>query len=470
MKAFMDEDFLLENETAKKLFHEHAAKMPIIDYHCHINPQQIAENYQFRNITDAWLSGDHYKWRMIRSNGVPEKLITGNESSDYEKFEMFAKSLPRAIGNPLYHWTHLELKRYFGITKTLCEKTCKEIWDECNAKLATDDFRVQSIIKKSNVKLVATTDDPGDSLEWHQKIKEQGTCTCKIIPAWRPDKAMKIEKPGFKEFVAHIAKLVGVPAINSCEEFFNALDVRMKFFDENGCRAADHGIDYAYCRIVSKDELEAIYQKGINGEKLTDAELEAYKTMILIHLAKGYTKYGWVMQIHYGAIRDPNSKMFKILGADTGYDVIGNRPCAEGISQFMNALNEADALPKMIWYSLNPADNAVIATAIGAFQGPEAQGKIQQGSAWWFNDTYQGMIDQMTSLASLSILGNFVGMLTDSRSFLSYTRHEYFRRILCNLIGTWVEKGMYPAEMDFLGQIVEDISFNNTNRYFSMGL
>ena len=470
MKAFMDEDFLLENETAKKLFHEHAAKMPIIDYHCHINPQQIAENYQFRNITDAWLSGDHYKWRMIRSNGVPEKLITGNESTDYEKFEMFAKSLPRAIGNPLYHWTHLELKRYFGITKTLSEKTCKEIWDECNAKLATDDFRVQSIIKKSNVKLVATTDDPGDSLEWHQKIREQGTCTCKVIPAWRPDKAMKIEKPGFKEYVSHIAKLVGLPAINSCEEFFNALDVRMKFFDEQGCRAADHGIDYAYCRIVSKDELEAIYQKGIKGEALTDTEIEAYKTMILIHLAKGYTKYEWVMQMHYGAIRDPNSKMFKILGADTGYDVVGNRPCAEGISQFMNALNEADALPKMIWYSLNPADNAVIATAIGAFQGPEAQGKIQQGSAWWFNDTYQGMIDQMTTLASLSILGNFVGMLTDSRSFLSYTRHEYFRRIMCNLIGTWVEKGMYPADMDFLGQIVEDISFNNTNRYFSMGL
>ena len=338
MKAFMDEDFLLENETAKKLFHEHAAKMPIIDYHCHINPQQIAENYQFRNITDAWLSGDHYKWRMIRSNGVPEKLITGNESTDYEKFEMFAKSLPRAIGNPLYHWTHLELKRYFGITKTLSEKTCKEIWDECNAKLATDDFRVQSIIKKSNVKLVATTDDPGDSLEWHQKIREQGTCTCKVIPAWRPDKAMKIEKPGFKEYVSHIAKLVGVPAINSCEEFFNALDIRMKFFDEQGCRAADHGIDYAYCRIVSKDELEAIYQKGIKGEALTDTEIEAYKTMILIHLAKGYTKYGWVMQMHYGAIRDPNSKMFKILGADTGYDVVGNRPCAEGISQFMNAL------------------------------------------------------------------------------------------------------------------------------------
>lgn len=469
MREFMDKDFLLETDTAKELFHQHAAKMPIIDYHCHINPREIAENHQFRNITEAWLGGDHYKWRMIRSNGVPESLITGKESTDYEKFEQFAKSLPRAIGNPLYHWTHLELQRYFGITKTLSEKTCKEIWDECNAKLATDDFRVHGIIKRSNVKLVATTDDPGDSLEWHQKLAQDSNCPCKVLPAWRPDKAMKIEKPDFKDYVAHIAQLTG-KKINTCEEFFAALDERMAFFDKMGCRAADHGVDYAYCRVVDQGTLEHIFQKGLKNEALTDDEIEAYKSMILIYLAKGYTKYGWVMQMHYGAIRDPNSKLFNSLGADTGFDCIDNRACARGISLLMENLSVRDSLPKMIWYSLNPADNAVIATAIGSFQGPEAQGKIQQGSAWWFNDTYHGMMEQMTSFASLSVLGNFLGMLTDSRSFLSYTRHEYFRRIMCNLIGGWVERGLYPHDMEFLGKLVEDISFNNTNRYFNFNV
>lgn len=469
MREFMDKDFLLETDTAKELFHQHAAKMPIIDYHCHINPREIAENHQFRNITEAWLGGDHYKWRMIRSNGVPESLITGKESTDYEKFEQFAKSLPRAIGNPLYHWTHLELQRYFGITKTLSEKTCKEIWDECNAKLATDEFRVQGIIKRSNVKLVATTDDPGDSLEWHQKLAQDSNCPCKVVPAWRPDKAMKIEKPEFKDYVAHIAQLTG-KKINTCEEFFAALDDRMAFFDKMGCRAADHGVDYAYCTVVDQGTLEQIFQKGLKNEALTDYEVEAYKSMILLYLAKGYAKYGWVMQMHYGAIRDPNSKMFGILGADTGFDCIDNRACARGISLLMENLSKNGSLPKMIWYSLNPADNAVIATAIGSFQGPEAQGKIQQGSAWWFNDTYHGMTEQMTTLASLSVLGNFLGMLTDSRSFLSYTRHEYFRRIMCNLIGGWVERGMYPHDMEFLGQLVEDISFNNTNRYFGFNV
>ena len=469
MKAFMDKDFLLESPTAQKLFHEHAEKMPVIDYHCHINPQQIAENYKFRNITDAWLSGDHYKWRMIRSNGVPESLITGNESTDYQKFEQFAKSLPRAIGNPLYHWTHLELQRYFGITKPLNEDTCKEIWEQCNECLAQDDFRVQSIIKKSNVKCVCTTDDPADDLRWHKKIQEDQNAPCKVLPAWRPDKAMKIEKPGFAEYVQQIATLTN-KEIKTCRDFFEALDVRIAFFNEMGCRASDHGIDYAYCTLASDSELEAIFQKGLKGEPLTSQECEAYKTMILIHLAHGYVKYGWVMQVHFGAVRDPNRRMFKILGADTGFDYMGDRSCAEAIGSLMNTLDEENALPKMIWYSLNAADNAVIATAIGAFQGPEAQGKIQQGSAWWFNDTYNGMINQMTTFSELSVFGNFLGMLTDSRSFLSYTRHEYFRRIMCNLIGSLVERGMYPDDMEFLGKIVEDISFNNTNKYFGFNV
>lgn len=468
MKPFMDKDFLLQTDTAKELFHEHASKMPVIDYHCHINPAEIALNHQFKNITEAWLGGDHYKWRMIRSNGVPESLITGSDSSDFQKFEQFAKTLPRAIGNPLYHWTHLELQRYFGIDKPLNEKTCKEIWEECNNKLATDEFRVQSIIKRSNVKLIATTDDPGDSLEWHAKIAQTPFET-KVIPAWRPDKAMKIEKENFKDYVDHIASLTG-RTIKTCAEFFDALDVRMEFFNQMGCKASDHGLDYAYCRIVDEGTLEKIFVKGLNNETLTDEEIEAYKTMALIHMAKGYTKYGWVMQMHYGAIRDPNSRMFQKLGADTGFDCIDNRASARGITTMMNALLERDSLPKMIWYSLNPSDNAAIGSAIGSFQGPEAQGKIQQGSAWWFNDTYHGMVDQMTSLASLSVLGNFVGMLTDSRSFLSYTRHEYFRRIMCNLIGNLVENGMYPKDMEFLGKIVEDISFNNTNRYFNFNV
>ena len=469
MKPFMDENFLLQTETAQKLYHEHAAKMPIIDYHCHLVPKMVADDYRFRSITELWLGGDHYKWRAMRSNGVDERYCTGTDTTDWEKFEKWAETVPYTLRNPLYHWTHLELKTAFGINKILKPETAREIFDECNEKLKQDDFRVQGIIRRSNVKLIATTDDPGDSLEWHKVIAEQGKCSAKVVPAWRPDKAMKIEKPGFADYVAHIAKLTGMK-ITSCEDFFSALDVRMQYFNDMGCRASDHGVDYAYCTLVSKDELERIFQKGLKGETLTEAEVEAYKSMILVHLGKGYAKYGWVMQMHYGAIRDPNTAMFGKLGADTGFDCIDNRPCAQGICKLMNALAGADALPKMIWYSLNPADNAVIGSAIGSFQGTAAQGQIQQGSAWWFNDTYDGMVAQMKSLASLSVLGNFVGMLTDSRSFLSYTRHEYFRRIMCNLIGDMVERGMYPADMDFLGQIVEDISFNNTNRYFGFNV
>ncbi len=469
MNKFMDRDFLLENDTARALFHDHAEKMPIIDYHCHINPRQIAEDYRFKSITDAWLSGDHYKWRMIRSCGVPEDKITGDKSTDYEKFQMFAKCLPRAIGNPLYHWTHLELQRYFGITKTLSEKTCDEIWNECNEKLKAPDMSVRGIIAKSNVRCICTTDDPADSLEWHKKLAADKNAPCKVLPAWRPDFAMKIEKPGFKAYVEKVAKLTG-REIRTCADFFDAIDQRMEFFNSMGCRAADHGIDYVYCNRVSDQKLEEIFQKGLSGKALSPEEVEQYKSMILVRLAHGYARYGWVMQMHFGAVRDPNSAMYKRLGADTGFDYMGDHDCALAIGQLMNALSEENALPKMIWYSLNPADNPVIATAIGAFQGPEARGKIQQGAAWWFNDTMTGMLDQMTNFANLSVLGNFLGMLTDSRSFLSYTRHEYFRRILCNLLGTWVEKGWYPDDLAYLGQLVEDISFNNTNTYFGFNV
>jgi glucuronate isomerase len=464
MKQFMDEDFLLSNETAKTLYHDYAEKMPIVDYHCHINPQEIAEDRQFSNITQVWLGGDHYKWRMIRSNGVDEKYITG-DSTDREKFQKFAESLPRAIGNPLYHWTHLELKRYFGYDGVLNGDTAEEVWNLCNAKLQTKELSVRGIIEQSNVKVIGTTDDPIDSLKWHKAIKEDSTCKVKVVPTWRPDKIMNIEKPTFAEYVSSLAKASGME-IKTVKDVCAALEKRLNHFEEMGCKASDHGMNYVIYNPASEAEVEEIFKKGLNGEALTQDEVDKYKYAVLMFLAKQYAKRGWVMQIHYGTIRDTNTAMFERLGPDTGFDCIGTPNCAEAITKFMDALNQTNELPKTILYSLNPIDNQMLDTVIGCFQGTEAAGKIQHGAAWWFNDTKTGMIDQMTSLANLSVLGNFVGMLTDSRSFLSYTRHEYFRRILCNLIGKWVENGEYPCDMETLGKMVQDISYNNAVRYF----
>lgn len=465
MKEFMGEDFLLETETAKKLFHEHAAKMPIIDYHCHINPQQIAENHTFKNITEAWLGGDHYKWRMIRSNGTAEKDITGKESDDREKFQKFAEALPKAIGNPLYHWTHLELQRYFDCRTPLNGKTAEEIWQLCNEKIKQPALSVQGIIEKSNVKVICTTDDPADDLCWHKKIKEDGSCTAKVLPAMRPDAAMRIEKPAYGEYLKRLGAVAGVD-IQTMEDLRAALSKRMDFFAEMGCKASDHALEYVFCREASEAEVNAVMKKALSGTALTTEDIEVYKTALLLFLGKEYAKRGWAMQIHYSALRDNNSSEFETLGPDTGFDCIASCNCGEGLVKFMDALHKKGDLPKMILYSLNPNDNAMIATIIGSFQGTEAAGKIQHGAAWWFNDTKTGMIDHMVNLANLSVLGNFIGMLTDSRSFLSYTRHEYFRRILCNQIGLWVENGEYPADMEYLGQLVEDISYNNTARYF----
>ncbi len=464
MKAFMNEDFLLSNETARRLYHDYAEKMPIIDYHCHINPEEIANDRKFDNITQVWLGGDHYKWRQIRSNGVEEKFITG-DAPDREKFQKFAEMLPRAIGNPLYHWTHLELKRYFGYEGTLNGDTAEEIWNLCNAKLQQPDMSARGLIDRSNVKLVATTDDPVDSLEWHQKIKDDPTCKVKVVPAWRPDKAMNLEKEGFAAYIAKLSEASGI-AVNSFSAVLEALDARMAFFDSMGCRSADHGLDYVMYQEASNEELEAAFRKALAGEALTLHEIEAYKTAVLIHLGRGYAKYGWVMQLHFGALRNTNTNMFRKIGPDTGYDCISIHPCTDALALVLDALEKTGELPKTIVYSLNPADNQAIDTIIGAFQGAGIRNKIQHGAAWWFNDTKTGMMEQLTSLANLSLLSNFVGMLTDSRSFLSYTRHEYFRRILCNLIGTWVENGEYPADMEFLGQMVQDISYNNTKAYF----
>lgn len=465
MKQFLDQDFLLTNDTARTLYHDYAGKMPIIDYHCHINPQEIAEDRKFDNITQVWLGGDHYKWRLIRSCGVDEKLITGTESSDREKFQKFAECLPKAIGNPLYHWTHLELRRYFGYDGVLNADTAEEVWNLCNQKLREDNMSVRGIIRQSNVRAIATTDDPVDSLEWHQKIKEDPTFETKVVPAWRPDKAMNINRPGFSEYIKQLEQVSGIE-IRTISGVRAALEERMNFFQSMGCRASDHGLDYLVYSPASEEEVNEILKRTLDGSTPTQEETDKYKYAVLLFLGRQYAKRGWVMELHYGAIRNVNDRMFDLLGADTGFDCISTHFCAANTAKFLNELNKSDELPKTILYPINPVDNAVIGAMIGCFQGTEAEGKLQQGAAWWFNDTKTGMVDQMTNLANLGVLGTFAGMLTDSRSFLSYTRHEYFRRILCNLIGTWVENGEYPNDMKYLGQMVQDISFHNTNRYF----
>lgn len=465
MKSFMNEDFLLDTAISKILYHEYAAKMPIIDYHCHINPQEIAENKKFTNITEAWLSGDHYKWRMIRSNGIQEKYITGSAVSDREKFQKFAEALPKAIGNPLYHWTHLELQRYFDCQIRLSGETAEEIWQLCNDKLKKDNMSVLGIIKRSNVKVICTTDDPADDLKWHKHIKTEGLCSAKVVPAMRPDAIMRIEKPEWIEYLKRLGQTVSTK-LNDIDSICNALKLRIEYFAALGCRASDHALEYVFCREADKSTVDAIVKKAIAGHVLNKEEVEIYKTAILLFLAKEYAKNNWVMQIHYSALRNNNTKEFERQGADTGFDCIGSYNCSNGIVALFDALNTRGILPKTVLYSLNPIDNAMIGSIIGSFQGSGVPGKIQQGAAWWFNDTKRGIIEQLSSIADLSLLGNTLGMLTDSRSFLSYTRHEYYRRILCNLIGNWVENGEYPYDMAWLGKLVEDISYNNAARYF----
>ena len=464
MKAFMDKDFLLETETAQKLYYEYAAKMPILDYHCHINPQEIAEDRKFENITQVWLGGDHYKWRQMRSNGVEEKYITG-DASDREKFQKWAETLEKAIGNPLYHWSHLELQRYFGYYGALNGETAEEVWNLCNAKLQEDGMSARNLIRQSNVTLVCTTDDPVDSLEWHEKIAADESFEVRVLPAWRPDKAMNLEKTDYLEYLKKLEVVSGVK-IDSFASLIEALRIRMDYFAEHGCSVSDHGLEYVMYAPASEEEIEAIFAKRLRGEAVSRADELQFKTAYMVALGREYHKKNWVMQLHYGVKRDNNGMIFGKLGPDAGIDCINNYAPSSEMADYLNALAITDELPKTILYSLNPTDNAAIGTIIGCFQSEEARGKIQQGSAWWFNDNKQGMIEQMTSLANLGLLGNFIGMLTDSRSFLSYTRHEYFRRIMCNLIGGWVENGEYPADEKVLGRMVQDISYNNAVRYF----
>lgn len=464
----MDRDFLLNSKTARMLFHEHADKMPILDYHCHINPEEIAKDRKFENITQVWLGGDHYKWRQMRSNGVEEKYITG-DASDREKFQKWAETLEKAIGNPLYHWSHLELKKYFGYEGHLCGRTAEEVWNLCNAKLQEDRMSVRNLIRQSNVTLLCTTDDPADSLEWHKVIADDPEFEVQVLPAWRPDKAMNIEKPDYTEYLEKLGKAAELE-IRTFADLKAALKKRMEFFDSYGCRASDHGLEYVMYVPASDETVEALFAKRLKGEELTKEEVLVFKTAFMIFVGREYNRLGWAMQLHYGCKRDNNTFRYGQLGPDTGYDCIDNYTPSAQLADFLNALNATDELPKTIIYSLNPNDNAVIGTILGCFQDAGVAGKVQQGSAWWFNDHKTGMIEQMTSLANLGLLGNFIGMLTDSRSFLSYTRHEYFRRILCELIGGWVENGEYPADMEVLGRMVEDISYGNAVRYFGFRL
>ncbi len=468
MEPFLSDDFLLHSKTARRLYHSCAAQMPIIDYHCHIDPKQIYEDERFENLTQVWLAGDHYKWRLMRSNGIDERYITG-DASDWEKFEMFAKTLPKAIGNPMVHWCHLELKNYFGYEGFLNGETAKEVWDFCAEKLQKDpDLTARGLIRRSNVRMIGTTNDPGETLEWHEKLAADESFETKVLPTFRPDAVLNIHRP---DFVAQVHKLEAATGarLDTLDSLRRVLIERIDYFAAHGCRSADHGLDEAVYREAPEEELQAIYRKALAGEKVTRAEQEAYRTSLLLLCGTEYAKRDWVWQIHYSCLRNPNSRMFAKIGPDGGFDSINNAaPGAPALCALLDALDREEKLPKTILYSLNPAENEMLDALIGAFQGSEVPGKIQHGSAWWFNDTKSGMRAQLTSLANLSILGNFVGMLTDSRSLLSYARHEYFRRILCDWIGELVEQGEYPCNLPQLEEIVRGVCYENAKRYFNL--
>jgi glucuronate isomerase len=465
MKKFMDENFLLQTETAQKLYHEHAAKMPIFDYHCHVPPKEIAEDKQFENITQIWLYGDHYKWRAMRANGVNERFCTG-DASDWEKFEKWAETVPNTLRNPLYHWTHLELKLFFGIDKLLNPYTAKEIWDECNAKLQTYEYSVRNIIRKANVHTICTTDDPVDSLEYHRQIKADNFEVA-VLPAWRPDKAMAVENTSaFNRYADQLAEVSGISTGNF-SDFMDALEKRHQFFHENGCRLSDHGLETIVAEEFTEEEIGEIFQKIRSGTDLEKMEIAKFKSYMLIEFGLMDHSRGWTQQFHLGALRNNNTRLFKALGPDTGFDSIGDFEIGRPLSRFLDKLDMENKLTKTILYNLNPRDNELFATMIGNFQDGSVPGKMQFGSGWWFLDQKDGMEKQINALSNMGLLSRFVGMLTDSRSFLSYSRHEYFRRTLCNLIGNDVENGEIPNDMELLGQMVENICFNNAKEYFN---
>ena len=464
MKSFLDKDFLLQTETAKQLYHEFAKEMPIIDYHNHLLPEQIANDVNFENLTQVWLYGDHYKWRAMRSNGVNEKYCTG-DASDYEKFEQWAATVPYTLRNPLYHWTHLELQRYFNVDKILSPDTAREIYDHCSAKLKTPEYSVRNLLRKMNVKVLCTTDDPTDSLEHHKKIKEDGF-EIKVLPAFRPDKAMNVDD--VDTFNAYVNKLQAVSniLIASWDDYLKALKSRHDFFAENGCCISDHGLEQLYAVDYQEAEISNIFRKLTEGETISQPENIKFKSAMLVKFAEWDHEKKWVQQYHLGALRNNNARMLKTLGADTGWDSIGDFSQAKQLSKFLDRLDSTNQLTKTILYNLNPADNQLMAAMIGNFNDGSVAGKIQYGSSWWFLDQKQGMTEQINALSNLGLLSRFIGMLTDSRSFMSYPRHEYFRRILCNIFGEEIENGELPNDLAWTGKVIQDICYNNAKEYF----
>ncbi|RAS62107.1 D-glucuronate isomerase [Vibrio diazotrophicus] len=467
MTSFLSEDFLLRSDFAKRLYHEVAADLPIIDYHCHLLPHQVSEDYKFQNLTDIWLRGDHYKWRAMRINGVDERFCTG-DATDKEKFLAFARTVPYTIGNPIYHWAHLELRRPFGISDiVLNEDTAERVWNETNEMLATPEFSARSIMQKMNVEMVGTTDDPIDDLAAHKKVADDKDFPVQMLPSWRPDKAFNIHQDTFPAYIEALSKAADVE-ISRFTDLCSALDKRLQHFADHGCCISDHALDTVCYEDSTEQELDAILSKRLSGGTVSEIETAQFKTAVLVYLGKQYAKRGWVQQYHIGALRNNNQRMFKLLGPDVGFDSIHDGLVALPLSRLLDALDRDNALPKTILYGLNPRDNEVLATMCGNFQDGSIAGKIQFGSGWWFNDQKDGMERQMTQLAQLGLLSRFVGMLTDSRSFLSYTRHEYFRRILCQMIGQWVEDGEAPADFELLSRMVRDICYYNAKNYFGI--
>ncbi|MCB0520452.1 MAG: glucuronate isomerase [Lewinellaceae bacterium] len=461
--TFLGENFLLESDFAAELYHEYAKNLPIIDYHNHLPPEQIANDHRFENITQIWLQGDHYKWRAMRANGVDEHFITG-KASDWEKFEKWAETVPATLRNPLFHWTHLELQRYFGIDVLLKKENAREVFDECNRLLGTPTFSVRNLLRKMNVEVVCTTDDPTDDLRFHQQIRQDGF-EIKTLPAFRPDKAILIESEGFTSYVEKLGAVSDTP-ISTFQKLLVALQKRLDFFHENGCRLSDHGLEQAYAEEFTEAEVAAIFQKRMNGQPATRQEALQFMSALLVHLGHMYHEKGWVQQFHLGALRNQNSRLLRQLGPDTGFDSIGDFSQARALGRLLDRLDSSNQLAKTILYNLNPRDNEVFATMAGNFNDGTVPGKMQYGSAWWFLDQLDGMEKQINTLSNMGLPSRFIGMLTDSRSFLSFPRHEYFRRLLCNIFGRDVERGQLPADSDLLGKVVQDVCYRNAKGYF----
>lgn len=465
-KHFIHDNFLLENKYAEELYHNYSKQQPIIDYHNHLSPQLIAEDKVFDNLTQVWINGDHYKWRAMRTLGINEKFITG-DASDKDKFLQWAKTVPYTMRNPLYHWTHLELARYFDVYDLLNEKSAENIYEQVSAKVNTKAYSTQNLLRKVNAEYVCTTEDPTDTLEYHQQIKKENL-DIKVGTSFRPDKAILIANEGYNDYINNLEKAADI-SINTYEDLCEALQKRIDFFDKNGCSVCDHGLDQIYFENFTESEVKGIFKKKREGADLSKEEALKFQSAILLFLAETYHQYGWVQQFHLGALRNNNARMHRILGPDTGWDSIGDYPQAQKLSAFLNALDSKDKLTKTIIYNLNPADNEVMATMIGNFNDGSVRGKVQFGSGWWFLDQKDGMTKQLNALSNMSLISCFIGMLTDSRSFLSFPRHEYFRRLLCNLLGDEIKRGELPKEeMQWIGKMVADISYNNAKEYFKI--